>query len=248
MSPREAAQTDPLQRLYLTVAYEALEMSGYYPDATPATARNRIATYFGQCSDDWRDTVPGSESGTDVYWTPGTVRAFTPSRLNYHFKFGGGSYSIDNACASSTTCVALACSALLAHECDTALAGGGSILSSPYPYAALSRAKMVSLTGGCRTFHDDADGYCRGEGVGCVVLKRLEDAEADNDNVLGVICGSARSYSNTATSMTHPSAEAQQRLYLQVLRKANIRPEEIAYVELHGTGEHIDEQETWTEI
>ncbi|CAK4034956.1 polyketide synthase [Lecanosticta acicola] len=236
MSPREAAQTDPLQRLYLTVAHEALEMSGYHPDSTPSTFRNRVATYFGQCSDDHRDGVPNSESGTDVYWTPGTVRAFAPSRLNYHFKFGGGSYSVDNACASSTTCVSLACSALLDRECDMALAGGGSILSSPHPFAALSRAGMVSLTGGCRTFHDDADGYCRGEGLGCVVLKRLEDAEAENDNILGVICGSGRNYSNTAPSMTHPSSEAQQRLYRRVLQKANMRPEEISFVEMHGTG------------
>lgn len=236
MSPREAAQTDPLQRLYLTVAHEALEMSGYSPDATASTSRDRVATYFGQCSDDWRDIVPNSETGTDVYWTPGTVRAFAPSRLNYHFKFGGGSYSIDNACASSTSCVSLACSALLDRECDMAMAGGGSILASPHPFAALSRAGMVSLTGGCRTFHDDADGYCRGEGIGCVVLKRLGDAETENDNVLGIIRGSARNYSSSATSMTHPSSQDQQRLYSTVLRKAHIRPEEVSYVEMHGTG------------
>jgi acyl transferase domain-containing protein len=236
MSPREAAQTDPLMRILLTTSYEALESAGYKPDATLSTNRNRVNTYFGQVSDDWRDIVPHTEKGADIYYVPGVSRSFAPSRLNYHFKWGGGSYSIDNACASSTTCISLGCAALLSKECDMAVAGGGSILQSPYVFAGLSRAGMLSPTGGCKTFRADADGYCRGEGVGVIILKRLEDAVADNDNILAVIKGAARSYSNTASSMTHPSAESQERLYRQVLRQGNISPNEISYVEMHGTG------------
>ncbi|RMZ83317.1 hypothetical protein DV737_g1684, partial [Chaetothyriales sp. CBS 132003] len=153
MSPREAAQIDPLQRLFLTTAYEALESSGYHPDATLSTNRNRTNTYFGQCSDDWRDTLPGSDLGTDIYYIPGISRAFVPR-----------------------------------------------------------------------------------EGIGVVILKRLEDAVADNDNVLAVIRGAARTYSNTATSMTHPSSEAQERLYRQVLLQANMAPNDVSFIEMHGTG------------
>lgn len=234
MSPREALQTDVQHRLFLTTSYEALEMAGYAPDATLSTSRNRIATYFGQASDDWRELV--TTQGLDIYYLPGNCRAFAPGRLNHYFRWGGGSYSVDTACASSVTTVTLACSALIARECDMALAGGGSLLLSPAPFSGLSRGGFLSSHGGCQTFHDDADGYVRGEGVGVVVLKRLEDAQADNDNILGVIKGFGRNYSSDATSITHPSATAQQQLYRTVLQRSSTDPASVAYIEMHGTG------------
>ncbi|KAL1963671.1 hypothetical protein VTN77DRAFT_7875 [Rasamsonia byssochlamydoides] len=234
MSPREALQTDVQHRLFLTTSYEALEMAGYAPDATLSTGRNRIATYFGQTSDDWRELV--ATQGLDIYYAPGNCRAFAPGRLNHYFRWGGGSYSVDTACASSVTAVSLACSALIARECDMALAGGGSLLLSPAPFSGLSRGGFLSSHGGCQTFHDDADGYVRGEGVGVVVLKRLEDALTDNDNILGVIKGFGRNYSSDATSITHPSATAQQRLYRTVLQRSGTDPASVAYIEMHGTG------------
>ena len=234
VSPREALQMDPLQRLLLTTSYEALETAGYSKNATLATESNRIATYFGQASEDWRDILNNED--IDIYYVPSLSRPFGPSRLSYHHKWGGGTYALDAACATSTTAVHLACTALKARECDTALAGGGSILVSPHTFSGLSRSGMIADKNGCRTYHDDADGYVRGEGVGIVVLKRLEDALADNDNILGVIRGSARTYTSTSTSITHPSAESQARLYEEVLRQTSTIPNEIAYVEMHGTG------------
>ncbi|KAJ5806695.1 hypothetical protein N7474_010287 [Penicillium riverlandense] len=234
MSPREALQTDPLHRLLLTVSYEALENAGYSPDGTLATSSERIGTFYGQASDDWRDIL--FTQGIDIYYTSGACRAFAPGRVNYHFKWGGPSYSVDNACASSISTVSLACSALISRECDTALAGGGSILDSPAPFSGLSRGGFLSLNAGCETFHDDADGYVRGEGVGVVVLKRLEDALTENDNILGIIKGSARNYNKGASSITHPSQEGQQRLYHQILHQTATDPASIAYVEMHGTG------------
>lgn len=234
VSPREAAQMDPMVRLALTTSYEALESAGYSPGGTPATQTNRIATYLGQTGEDWHEVL--NHEGVDIYYVPSTCRAFGPGRLNYQFKFGGGAFALDSACASSTTAISLACSALIARECDTALAGGGSVLVSPNSFSGLSKAGMLSTTGGCRTYHDDADGYARGEAVAMVVLKRLEDAEADNDNILGVIRGSTRTYSDTATSITHPCGIAQQRVYREVLRQSGLEPADIAYVEMHGTG------------
>ncbi|KAL8696326.1 MAG: hypothetical protein Q9224_002852, partial [Gallowayella concinna] len=234
ISPREAAQMDPIQRLLLTTSYEALEVAGYSPNATPASQSNRIATYFGQTSDDWHEVL--NNEGVDIYYVPSLARAFGPSRLNYHYKWGGGSFAIDSACATSTTAVSLACSALIARDCDTALAGGGSVLVSPNSFSGLSRSGMISTTGGCRTYHDDADGYARGEGVGVVVLKRLEDAIHENDKILGVIRGSSRVYSSTATSITHPDGEAQGRVFDEVLRQTCVNPLDIGYVEMHGTG------------
>ncbi|MCJ1403878.1 hypothetical protein MMC11_007101 [Xylographa trunciseda] len=246
ISPREAAQMDPIQRWLLTTSYEALESAGYSANASLATESNRIATYFGQTGDDWHEIL--NNEGIDIYYVPSLARAFGPSRLNYQYKWGGGSYAVDSACATSTTAVSLACSALIARECDTALAGGGSILVSPNSFSGLSRSGMISTTGGCRTYHDDADGYARGEGVGVVVLKRLEDAVGENDNILGVIRGSARVYSSTATSITHPDSKTQIRLYEEVLRQTSVDSRDISYVEMHGTGTQAGDAEEMTSV
>ncbi|KAI1781137.1 putative polyketide synthase [Hypoxylon cercidicola] len=246
VSPREAAQMDPIQRLLLTTSYEALESAGYCPDGTLSTESNRIATYFGQSSDDWHEIL--NIEGVDIYYVPSLVRAFGPSKLNYHYKWGGASFAVDSACATSTTAISLACSALISRECDTAMAGGGAVYVSPNGFSGLSRAGMLSTTGGCRTYHDDADGYARGEAVAVVVLKRLEDAMADNDNILGVIRGSTRTYSSTSTSITHPSHVSQERVYKDVLRQSSLDPEEISYVEMHGTGTQAGDFEEMTSV
>lgn len=234
MSPREAMQTDVQHRLLMTTSYEALEMSGYYPDGTLSTNKDRVASFFGQTSDDWREVVV--HQGVDIYFATGSCRAFGPGRLHHHFKWGGPSYSVDSACSSSIAAVGLACSALLGRECDMALAGGGSLLLSPSPFSGLSRGGFLSAHGGCQTFHDNADGYVRGEGVGVVVLKRLEDALDDQDNILGVVRGSGRNYSSDASSMMHPSANAQKKLYCDVLEQSGVDANSISYVEMHGTG------------
>ncbi|CAD6567566.1 MAG: hypothetical protein ASARMPREDX12_000532 [Alectoria sarmentosa] len=234
VSPREAAQMDPLQRLLLMTSFEAMQMAGYAPDGSFSTNTKRIATYMAQTTDDWR-TINECQ-GVDIYYVPGVARAFTPGRLNYHFKWEGASHCIDAACAGGTTAVTLACSALLARECDTALAGGGSILTAPAGFSGLCRGGFLSPTGNCKPLRDDADGYCRGEGVGVVVLKRLEDAIADNDNIQAVIHSSARSYSADAASITQPHADSQAKLYRRVLQGASIDPLDVGYVEMHGTG------------
>lgn len=108
--------------------------------------------------------------------------------------------------------------------------------TAPTLYAGLSRGGFLSPTGACKTFSDAADGYCRGEGVGVVVLKRLEDALADNDNIQAVISACAKNYSADATSITQPHAATQAKLYSQVLRQACLSPDDITYVEMHGTG------------
>ncbi|OQU97822.1 polyketide product template domain-containing protein isoform 2 [Cladophialophora immunda] len=233
-SPREAFQMDPLHRLLLMTAHEALENSGYSPSSSLSTDRKRVAVYAGQCVEPWRDVL-SSAQGTDVYTAPGLLRAFAPGRLNYHFGFEGPSYSVDAACSSSSTAIALACSALIARECDMALAGGAQLANTPLEYSSLDKAGMLSTTGGCKTFRADADGYCRGEGVGMVVLKRLEDALAENDNIVSVISGWGRNHSANAISITHPHSETQQQLYRQVLQQAGIEPTDVGYVEMHGT-------------
>ncbi|KAK3374152.1 hypothetical protein B0T24DRAFT_704334 [Lasiosphaeria ovina] len=234
MSPREASQTDPQQRLMLLTTYEALEMAGYTPNGTPSTNTRRIGSFVGQTSDDWREV--NASQNVDTYFITGGIRAFGPGRLNYHFGWEGPSYSIDTACSSSAASIQLACSALMARECDMAVGGGANFLTASDLFAGLSRGSFLSKTGGCKTFDHDADGYVRADAVGVVVLKRLDDALRDRDNILAVLRGAVTNHSAEAVSITHPHAETQERLFHSVLNQAGIRPHDIDYAELHGTG------------
>ena len=234
MSPREAYQTDPMGRLALVTAYEALEMSGFMPNRTPSSMLDRVGTFYGQTSDDWRQV--NAAQNIDTYYIPGTIRAFASGRINYYFKFKGPSYNVDTACSSSFSAIQLACTSLQAKECDTVVAGGLNIMTTPDIFSGLSRAQFLSKTGSCRTFDDTADGFCRGDGVATVILKRLEDAEADNDPILGIILGTATNHSSEAMSITQPHAPTQELLYRKILRNTGVDARDISYVEMHGTG------------
>lgn len=120
-----------------------------------------------------------------------------------------------------------------------AVAGAANILSTPHSFTSLSDSGVLSDTGNCKTFRDDADGYCRGDFVGAVVLKRLEDAVAHNDNILAVVASSGRNHSGNSTSITTSDAYAQERLFRKVMRNAQVSPDDISYVEMHGTGTQI---------
>ncbi|KAI1380222.1 putative polyketide synthase [Hypoxylon crocopeplum] len=234
MSPKEAEQTDPMHRLALVTAYEALEMAGYVPNRTPSTKLKRVGTYFGQASDDWRELNASQNIGT--YAVPGGERAFANGRINYYFKFGGPSFNVDTACSSGLAAINAACSSLWSNEADTVIAGGLNIITDPDNYAGLGNGHFLSKTGQCKVWDKDADGYCRADGVGSVVIKRLEDAEADNDNILAVILSATTNHSAEAISITYPHAGAQKDNYTQVMHKAGVNPLDVSYVELHGTG------------
>lgn len=234
MSPREATVTDPMQRLALITAFEALEMAGVVPQRTPSSKFDRIGTFYGQTSDDWREINEAQD--IDTYFITAGVRAFGPGRINYHFKFSGPSFSVDTACSSSMAALQLACTSLWAGDCDTAIAGGLNVMTNPDIFSGLSKGQFLSKVGPCQTFDNDADGYCRGDGVGAVILKRLEDAQADNDNILAVILSSATNHSADAVSITHPHAETQEILYKKVLDQAGVDALDVSVVEMHGTG------------
>jgi acyl transferase domain-containing protein len=233
VSPREALQMEPMQRLLLMTTYEALEMAGQPPYGDLPNGSRRVGTFFGQAADDQKEI--NNNEGTDIYYVPGVARAFAPGRLNHHFKWTGPSYSIDSVCASSCSAILLACANLNARDCDMAVAGGGSILASPNPFSGLSKGGFLSTTGGCKTFRNDADGYCRGEGVGVVILKRLDDALSDNDSIQAVIRGGARNANAGSVSITHPDSDTQEKLYREILQQTSLEASDISYVELHGT-------------
>ncbi|PPJ57921.1 hypothetical protein CBER1_09856 [Cercospora berteroae] len=234
VSPREAPQMDPAQRIALMCATEALEEAGIVPGRTPSTQHNRVGVYFGVTSNDWMET--NSAQNVDTYFIPGGNRAFIPGRLNYHFKFSGPSYSIDTACSSSLTAIQLACNALWRREIDMAVVGGTNILTNPDMHCGLDRGHFLSRTGNCKTFDATADGYCRGEAVAVAVLKRLEDAVIDHDPIQACILSVATNHSAEAESITRPHVGAQRELIDQVLREGGVSGRSIGYAEMHGTG------------
>lgn len=221
-------------RLALITAYEALEMAGFAPNRTPSTNLKRIGTFYGQASDDYREVNAGLKIGT--YGIPGGERAFGNGRINYFFKFGGPSFNVDTACSSGLAAVNAACSALWAGEADTVIAGGLNVITNPDIYCMLSKGHFLSKTGQCKVWDKEADGYCRADGIGSVVIKRLEDAEADNDNIIATIVAGATNNSAEAISITHPHAGAQRDNYNQVMQAAGVNPLDVSYIELHGTG------------
>ncbi|KAH8799437.1 hypothetical protein F5884DRAFT_825301 [Xylogone sp. PMI_703] len=139
-----------------------------------------------------------------------SVRAFGPGRVNYHFRFS-------------------ACTSLWSGDCDTVVVGGLSCMTNPDIFAGLSRGQFLSRKGPCATFDNDADGYCRADGIGTVIIKRFDDALADKDNVLGLILGTATNHSADAVSITHPHGGTQEVLYRRILDKAAVDPLDIDY-------------------
>ncbi|MCJ1251163.1 hypothetical protein MMC30_008394 [Trapelia coarctata] len=234
MSPREALETDPGHRMALTTTHEALAMAGFVPNRTVSTQLSRVGTFWGQASDEYKEQNASQNIGP--YFITGSLRSFGPGRINYHFKFDGPAVSVDTACSSSMVALNQACIAIWNGDCDTAVVGGSNIVTSVNNYKGLNAGRFLSPTGACKTFDEQADGYCRGEAVASIVIKSLQQANADKDNVLGVIRAVSTNHSSNAPSLTRPHGPTQETLFRRVLDQAGLGPSDIDYVEMHGTG------------
>ncbi|KAF1964890.1 hypothetical protein BU23DRAFT_604520 [Bimuria novae-zelandiae CBS 107.79] len=232
MSAREAASMDPQQRLLLQVSYEAMESAGY-PSGTESPQR-RVGCYVGAGYVEYEDNV-ASEHAT-AYSATGTIRAFISGRVSHYFGWTGPSVVFDTACSSSAVAIHHACKALETNDCSVAIAGGVSIITSPTFYQNLAAASFLSPTGASKAFDADANGYCRGEGAGMLVLKPLDKAIADGDRIIGTILGSAINQNSSCSPITVPDSNSQSDLYLQALAGGGLSPSDVTYVEAHGTG------------
>lgn len=230
-SSREAASMDPQHRLILQVAYEALESAGYFNEKSPA---KDIGCYMGVAASDYEDNV-ASHMPT-AFSVLGMVRAFVSGKISHFFGLSGPSMVFDTACSSSAVAIHTACRAIQNDECSMAIAGGVNVITSPILHQNLAAANFLSPTGASKAFDAKADGYCRGEGAGLVVLKKLSAALADNDNILGVIVGSAVNQNDNSAPITVPVSPSQTKLYQRVLSLANMDPKKVSFVEAHGTG------------
>ncbi|WP_429848141.1 SDR family oxidoreductase [Brevibacillus panacihumi] len=235
-TPGEAEIMDPQQRLLLECAWEALEAAGYTPDQCPGKvgvfAGSRMNTYLFQLMTN-REMM--ERLGTVTIGAGNDFGLLAP-RISYKMNLTGPSYSIHTGCSTSLVTVHLACQSLLIDECQMALAGGVALYTRPSGYV-YQPGGMLSADGHVRSFDEQASGTNFGSGIGMVVLKRLEDALADGDEIHAVIKGSASNNDGSRkASFTAPGIESQRAVIEEALSVAEVHPETIRYVEAHGSG------------
>src|SRR5262245_38626631 len=210
ISPREASRMDPQQRIFLEVAWEALDDAGQNVSGLAGSRTGVFAGIHSHSADYFWLDVPHRER-IDSFTGPGTSHSILAGRLSYLFDLQGPSVAIDTACSSSLVAVHLACQSLHAGDSTLALAGGVNLQLSPEFTIALSRLQMLSPDGRCRTFDAGANGFVRSEGCALLVLKRLSDAQADGDRIHAVIRGSAINQDGRTNGITAPNSLSQQR-------------------------------------
>ncbi len=233
ISPREAEYIDPQQRLMLEVTWEALENAGL---VAQKLSGSRTGVFVGISGSDYDRLGCRDFDNICAYSGTGSSPGIAANRISYSLNLRGPSVGLDTACSSSLVAVHLACQSLRSVESDLCLVGGVNLMLWPGPSITFSQAQMMAADGRCKTFDAAADGYVRGEGCGVVVLKRLEDALADGNNILAIIRGSAVNQDGTSNGLTAPNGPSQQMVIRQALKNAGVAPAQISYVEAHGTG------------
>ena len=233
ISPREAVRMDPQHRLLLEVTWEALEHAGMPPTEL---AGSRSGVFVGFVNTDYQALVASQFDDVDIFSASGCATSVLANRISYALNLQGPSLALDTACSSSLVTLHLACQSLRRGESDLALAGGVNLTLLPEVSIVLSKAQMLSPNGRCRTFSSAADGYVRGEGCGMLVLKRLSDARRSGDRIFAVVRGSAVNHGGRGNGLSAPNSVQQEAVIRAALADARLEPNDIDYLEAHGTG------------
>jgi polyketide synthase PksL len=232
ISPREAAQLDPQERLFLQTAWQVIEDAGYSKESIGG---GRVGVYVGMMWGHYE--LLGAESilrgGTAL---SSASHASVANRVSYFFDFHGPSIGLDTMCSSSLTAIDLAVDALRNGEIDAAIAGGVNLTVHPYKYLSLSLGRFPATDGRCRSFGEGGDGFVPGEGVGAVLLKPLDHALRDGDQIYAIVRSSAVNHGGKTNGYTVPNPNAQADVVREALKKADIDPATLSYIETHGTG------------
>jgi acyl transferase domain-containing protein/NAD(P)H-dependent flavin oxidoreductase YrpB (nitropropane dioxygenase family)/NAD(P)-dependent dehydrogenase (short-subunit alcohol dehydrogenase family) len=272
--PQSLAAIEPVQLLSLEVAKRALRDAGYGEQqnalgsqksfdkektsvifgaesgmdlANSYAFRNLYQHYLGEIPPELDAVLP--DLTEDSF--PGVLVNVISGRIANRLGLSGVNYSVDSACASSLTAIELAVKELRAGSSDMVLAGGADFHNSINDFLMFASVGALSSSGRCRSFDNSADGICLGEGVGIVVLKRLEDAQRDGDRIYAVIDGIAGSSDGKGLGLTAPRKEGQKRALERAYWQAGVLPAEIGLVEAHGTGTVVGDKtelQTMTEI
>lgn len=232
ISPKEAEQMDPQQRVSLEVAWEALQDAGIPAKSLKGT---NTSVFWGVNSDDYSKLILEDLPNVDAWMGIGTAYCGVPNRISYHLDLMGPSVAVDAACASSLVAVHNGVSAILGGESDISIVGGVNALYGPGLSMVLQRAGALSPDGRCHSFDEGANGYGRGEGAGAVVLKNYAEAIRDGDHILGVVKGSAVAHDGKTNGIMAPNAASQTLVAKNALRVANLDPNTVQYIEAHAT-------------
>jgi polyketide synthase PksN len=233
ISPREAERMDPQQRLLMMYVWKAIEDAGYSAESLSGT---KTGIFVGTASSGYSELIAQTDAAIEGYSSTGALPSVGPNRMSYFLNLHGPSEPIETACSSSLIAVHRAMESIANGSCEMAIVGGVNTMITPAAHISFSKAGMLSEEGRCRPFSDQANGYVRGEGVGMLFLKKLEDAEAAGDHIYGVIRSSAENHGGRATSLTAPNPKAQAELIRAAYTKAGIDPRTVSYIEAHGTG------------
>ncbi|MBT2787336.1 MULTISPECIES: type I polyketide synthase [unclassified Halomonas] len=233
ISPREAANMDPQQRMLLELAWEAMENASILPSSLRGS---QCGVFLGVASLDYSYRIADDMAAIDASTATGNTSSIASNRLSYVFDLHGPSMSLDTACSSSMVAFHQACQSIRSGETNMALAGGISLHLHPYGFIIFSKASMLSPTGRCQVFDEAGNGYVRSEGAGIFLLKDYDQAVADGDNIIAVVAGSAVNTDGHKSGLTVPNPSAQIDLMKRAYQQAGISPDEIDYLEAHGTG------------